>query len=113
MTGDSRRSASPRIASAYAYCERLARSHYENFPVASRLLPAPMRPHIAAIYAFARLADDMADEGTRPPAARLADLDAWEARLAVASGDGGPDTGPRPEVFVALRDTIDVCRLPP
>ena len=40
----------------------LAREHYENFPVASRLLPAAMRPHIAAIYAFARTADDYADE---------------------------------------------------
>ena len=47
---------------AYAYCERLARDHYENFPVASYLLPAAMRPHIAAIYAFARRADDFADE---------------------------------------------------
>ena len=43
-----------------------------------------MRPHIAAIYAFARLADDMADEGDRPAAARLADLDAWDARLDAA-----------------------------
>ena len=52
----------PRVARAYAHCERLAREHYENFPVASRLLPAAMRPHIAAIYAFARTADDYADE---------------------------------------------------
>ena len=51
------------LARAYAACERLAQSHYENFPVASRLLPAPMRPHVAAVYAFARGADDIADEG--------------------------------------------------
>ena len=51
------------LARAYAACEALARSHYENFPVASRLLPAPMRPHVAAVYAFARVADDIADEG--------------------------------------------------
>ena len=101
----------PALAGAYAWCERLARSHYENFPVASRLLPKAMRPHIAAIYAFARLADDMADEGTRPSAARLADLDAWGQRLD-RSMEGEVDSGPNPEVFVALRHTIDTCHLP-
>ena len=69
------------VARAYAYCEGLARAHYENFPVASRLLPAPMRPHIAAIYAFARTADDFADEPGRQPEERLRLLDAWSARL--------------------------------
>lgn len=98
---------------AYAYCERLASSHYENFPVASRLLPARMRPHVAAIYAFARLADDMADEGDRPAAERIADLDAWEARLSAAAGGAVAPDGPHPGVFVALRATIEACRLPP
>jgi squalene synthase HpnC len=101
------------LAEAYARCERLARSHYENFPVASRLLPARMRPHIAAIYAFARLADDMADEGNRPPAERLADLDAWDARLAAALRGDPPGGGPDAEVFIALRHSIETCRLPP
>ncbi|HXH06422.1 MAG TPA: squalene/phytoene synthase family protein, partial [Vicinamibacterales bacterium] len=59
-------SAPARLAEAYAACERLARRHYENFPVASRLLPRAMRPHVAAVYAFARCADDFADEGDRP-----------------------------------------------
>jgi hydroxysqualene synthase len=104
---------SPSLAGAYAYCERLAQSHYENFPVASRLLPAPMRPHIAAIYAFARLADDMADEGNRPPAARLAALDEWEGRLVKAVRGMPDDEAPHAEVFVALRQSIEVCRLPP
>jgi hydroxysqualene synthase len=72
------------LVRAYAACESLARSHYENFPVASRLLPAPMRPHIAAIYAFARIADDIADEGDAPAADRLARLDAWQRRLHAA-----------------------------
>src|SRR3954465_14854812 len=49
----------------------MARAHYENFPVASRLLPAAMRPHVAAVYAFARVADDIADEGSAPAADRL------------------------------------------
>jgi squalene synthase HpnC len=103
---------SPELARAYAYCERLARSHYENFPVASRLLPARMRPHIAAIYAFARLADDMADEGDRPPADRLADLDAWDACLNAAALGAVERGEPHSEVFLALRHTIEACGLP-
>jgi squalene synthase HpnC len=66
---------------AYAACEALARSHYENFPVASRLLPKAMRPHVAAVYAFARVADDIADEGTLAAAERQARLHAWRDRL--------------------------------
>jgi len=50
---------------AYATCQRLARTHYENVPVASWLMPPQAHPHIAAIYAFARIADDFADEDTR------------------------------------------------
>ena len=69
------------LARAYAACEALARSHYENFPVASRLLPRPMRPHVAAVYAFARVADDIADEGAAPAADRRTALDAWQRRL--------------------------------
>jgi phytoene synthase len=103
---------SPELAGAYAFCERLARSHYENFPVASRLLPARMRPHIAAIYAFARTADDMADEGDRLPADRLADLDRWGQRLDRAVRDGAIDREPRAEVFTALRHTVSSCALP-
>lgn len=70
---------------AYATCATLARRHYENFPVASLLLPRATRPHIAAVYAFARVADDLADEGDRPAAERLALLDAWRARLRAAT----------------------------
>ena len=72
------------LAQAYAACEALARSHYENFPVASRLLPKAMRPHIAAVYAFARRADDMADEGDAPAGDRRAALDAWQRSLHAA-----------------------------
>jgi hydroxysqualene synthase len=69
------------LARAYAACDALAQSHYENFPVASRLLPAFMRPHVAAVYAFARVADDIADEGTDPPAVRRSRLQLWQQRL--------------------------------
>jgi squalene synthase HpnC len=100
------------VDDAYAYCERLAREHYENFPVASRLLPRRMRPHVAAIYAFARIADDMADEGQRPAGARLEDLDAWRQRLHRAARGEAPGEQPHAQVFVALGQTIAECHLP-
>jgi len=55
--------------------------HYENFPVASILLPSRLRPAVEAIYAFARGADDLADEGDATPEQRLAALNAYEAAL--------------------------------
>ena len=106
------------LADAYAYCERLARFHYENFPVASRLLPAPMRPHVAAVYAFARAADDLADEGVASPADRRCRLDEWLARLRTALEEGVDANQPlrAPEasakILAALTHTIRVCRLP-
>ena len=83
MRGDSRESGpdAATLASAYAACARLAREHYENFPVASLLLPRAMRPHVAAVYAFARTADDFADEGTRTVEERLRLLDWWGSML--------------------------------
>jgi phytoene synthase len=100
---------------AYAACLRLAREHYENFPVASRLLPAAMRPHIAAIYAFARVADDFADEGDLAAADRLARLDAWarHLRAAVEHLPIDSDDCQTVAIFTALGDTIRRCRLDP
>jgi squalene synthase HpnC len=106
---------------AYGICGRIARQHYENFPVASLLIPAAMRPHVAAIYAFARAADDFADEGDRAPAERLALLDDWGSRLAasVAHGPKIPTSAqrlaPSPHadaVFLALGHTIRARALP-
>src|SRR2546430_17149596 len=86
------------VARGYAACTQLARAHYENFPVASWLLPAPMRPHVAAVYAFARVADDIADEGGAPPAQRQEQLRLWQERIpraAVAGTSGArPIVGP-------------------
>src|SRR5437763_6892686 len=77
---------------AYSACKALARAHYENFPVASWLLPAPMRPHVAAVYAFARVADDIADEGNAPPAHRQEQLRLWQERIhRAAVGDASND----------------------
>jgi phytoene synthase len=95
---------------AYAECERLARTHYENFPVASWLLPADMRPHVAALYAFARTADDFADEGRRPPDERRRLLDDWEKRLhACAWAEDWMSDDP---IFLALGATIRDRGLP-
>jgi phytoene synthase len=100
----------PALASAYAHCERIAREHYENFPVASRLLPAAMRPHVAAVYAFARAADDFADEGTLAPAERYRLLDDWKRRLhAPPPARGGTD--PADLVFAAVAGTRERCGL--
>ena len=105
---------------AYAHCAHVARDHYENFPVASRLLPRAMRPHIAAIYAFARRADDYADEPGLANADRLRLLDDWESRLQQAvhapeqmSECPPADSRPDDLVFMALGDTIRRCALPP
>jgi squalene synthase HpnC len=68
-------------------CEALARAHYENFPVASRLLPAAMRPHVAAVYAFARVADDIADEGSVEGAERRRRLGLWRDRIHRAAAE--------------------------
>ncbi len=97
---------------AYARCLDIAQRHYENFPVASRLLPRRARPHIAAIYAFARIADDFADEGTRSPAARLALLDDWQTRLHKAVlAPKSEDDSDASAIFHALGDSIRRCNL--
>jgi hydroxysqualene synthase len=94
------------VADAYAYCERMARGHYENFPVASRFVPERLRRHVWALYAFARSADDFADE-PRYAGRRAEALDFWEEQLERAfHGDA------EHPVFVALKDTIERCELP-
>ena len=90
------------VASAYAFCARLAKSHYENFTIASWLMPREMRPHMHAIYAYARMADDFADEHRD-----LAMLDAWERELDLAYAGA-----PRHPVFIALGDTVRKFEIP-
>jgi len=82
--------------------------HYENFPVASLLLPRALRPAVAAIYAFARTADDFADEGEVPAAERLAHLDAYrDALRGIAAG-----RPPADPLFGRLARAIEAHRLP-
>jgi squalene synthase HpnC len=91
----------------------VARDHYENFPVASFLVPRAMRPHISAIYAFARTADDFADEGADPEPLRLQRIDQWREWLrAAADGRQVDARDPNAQaVFAALGDTIRRCDL--
>ena len=85
--------------------------HYENFPVASWLCPARLRPPIAAIYAFARTADDIADEGDASAHQRLGDLATMRADLLAAS-KGQAGSGRWPQVFDALGAMIATFHLP-
>jgi hydroxysqualene synthase len=106
---------SPSLARAYEACVTLASSHYENFPVASRLLPASMRPHVAAVYAFARVADDMADEGGDAPAVRRARLRAWQQRLHEAAREPRASSAASSRddlIFVALGHSMRELDLP-
>lgn len=89
------------VRQAFEYCEKMASRHYENFPVASLFLPQEKRPHIAAIYAFARAADDFADEGNLQPFERLEKLDEWEQKLQDCY-DGKAEH----PVFIALSETV-------
>lgn len=91
------------VDEAYAACLEIARGHYENFPVASWLVPPSLRPHVAAVYAFARGADDIADEPGRSAGERLALLDEWGEDLHRPA---------RMPVFVALHHTRQQFDLP-
>jgi len=102
----------PGLGEAYDACARLARRHYENFPVAW-LVPSSMRPHVAAVYAFARTADDVADEGQLPASERLRVLAEWRTRLlACAEGRPDPDGPPHDLIFRALGHSIRALDLP-
>ncbi|MCB1215722.1 MAG: squalene/phytoene synthase family protein, partial [Deltaproteobacteria bacterium] len=94
------------LEQAFAYCIRLTKSHYENFPVASILLPKTSRPFVSAIYAFARRADDIADEDF-PEHERIPALEAWESLL-----EKSLKTRISHPVFLALRETIKQYQIP-
>jgi squalene synthase HpnC len=85
--------------------------HYENFPVASWLCPPRLRPAVRAIYWFARIADDIADEGDALPTARQASLAAYRDDLLKAAS-GQPDSGRWRGVFQPLAEAIRTYRLP-
>src|SRR5689334_5266503 len=99
----------PNRAEAQQYCRQLARSHYENFSVASWFLPERLRQHFFNIYAYCRISDDLGDE-VGDPKASLQLLDEWQAEL-----DACYAGNPRHPVFVAMAETVckfDIPRKP-
>jgi len=96
----------PELHDAQLYCERLARSHYENFSVATWFLPKHLRQHFFNIYAYCRISDDLGDE-VGDPAQSLVLLDEWQAEL-----DRCYAGTPRHPVFVALRETVRALDIP-
>ena len=92
------------VEQSYEYCRKLAKSHYENFTVASWFLPREKRPHVYAIYAFCRFVDDLGDES---PGDRLGLLDWWENELRSCY-----ISTPTHPIAVALRETIHRFEIP-
>jgi squalene synthase HpnC len=96
----------PSLEEARAYCERLAKSHYENFSVATWFLPRRLRQHFYNVYAYCRISDDLGDE-VGDPQQSLELLDQWEAELNACYAGA-----PRHPVFVALAETVKTCGIP-
>src|ERR1700734_2570245 len=96
----------PSLAEAQEYCRQLARSHYENFSVATWFLPRRLRQHFLNVYAYCRISDDLGDE-VGDPSASLALLDQWQAEL-----DACYAGTPRHPVFVALSETVRQFKIP-
>jgi len=93
---------------AYRHCLSIAKNHYENFPVASWILPRRMRLPVAAIYAFARRADDIADEGEMSDETRIDELNQLAQQInALFAGEASEDP-----VFIALADCVQKFDLP-
>ncbi|MDQ6950099.1 MAG: squalene synthase HpnC [Mariprofundales bacterium] len=100
-------SAAHNLTAAYHHCQQLAAQHYENFPTASQLIRADLRPAVAAIYAFARHADDIADNAQIPISVREKELDAWDTLLERCT-EGSVEH----PIMLALGDTLRRHQLP-
>jgi squalene synthase HpnC len=96
----------PSLEQAHGYCRRLARTHYENFSVATWFLPKQLRQDFLNVYAYCRISDDLGDEVGDPTAA-LALLDEWQVEL-----DACYAGTPRHPVFVALAETVRKFEIP-
>ncbi|HEY2170238.1 MAG TPA: squalene synthase HpnC [Candidatus Angelobacter sp.] len=96
----------PSLEEARTYCERLAKSHYENFSVATWFLPRRLRQHFYNVYAYCRISDDLGDE-VGDPQQSLELLDQWEAELNACYAGS-----PKHPVFVALAETVKQFRIP-
>ncbi len=96
----------PSLEEAQEYCRRLARTHYENFSVATWFLPKHLRQDFLNVYAYCRISDDLGDE-VGDASAALALLDEWQAQL-----DACYEGNPRHPVFVALAETVKKFAIP-
>ena len=96
----------PSLAEARAYCERLAKTHYENFSVATWFLPKRLRQHFYNVYAYCRISDDLGDE-VGDPQQSLELLNQWETELNSCYAGS-----PKHPVFVALAETVQQCGIP-
>ncbi|MBD3669486.1 MAG: squalene synthase HpnC [Gammaproteobacteria bacterium] len=96
------------LKTAYQHCHRIAKQHYENFPVASIFLPRRLRPAVTVIYCFARNADDLADEGDISQEERLSALDMMGEELEKIQNKESSDD----PVFIALADVINKYEIP-
>lgn len=96
----------PSLQESQGYCERLARSHYENFSVATWFLPKKLRQHFYNVYSYCRISDDLGDEVGNPQQS-LELLDQWEAELAACYAGSA-----RHPVFVALAETVRQFAIP-
>ena len=96
----------PSLEDARAYCERLAKSHYENFSVATWFLPSRLRQHFYNVYAYCRISDDLGDE-VGDPQQSLELLDQWETELNACYAGS-----PKHPVFVALAETVKQFGIP-
>lgn len=82
---------------AYKYCEQISKTHYENFPVASIFINKKFRKYIYAVYAFARIADDISDNASLTQSEKLMQIEEYEEKLINHKDDA---------VFIALEDTM-------
>jgi squalene synthase HpnC len=96
----------PTLAEAQNYCAQLARTHYENFSVATWFLPRRLRQHFYNVYAYCRISDDLGDE-VGDASASLALLDEWQRELEACY-----DASPKHPVFVALKETVREFDIP-
>jgi squalene synthase HpnC len=97
------------LDATFAACEQLAKTHYENFSIGSRLLPKHLRKHFYSIYAFSRGVDDLGDEADGD---RLALLDLWEQQLDLCYPTVENIDSPTHPYFVALAETIRTFEIP-
>ncbi len=96
----------PSLLESQEYCRQLARSHYENFSVATWFLPKHLRQDFLNVYSYCRISDDLGDE-VGDATASLALLDEWESQL-----DACYEGNPRHPVFVALAETVKQYNIP-